>query len=75
MTSIVISMYFFICCKDGGLEELIDELNSGKIMYAYCRVQDPNTGLPKFVLINWVSSLAALPSLLLRKRLSTILKF
>ena len=69
------SMCLFICSKDGGLEELIDELNSGKIMYAYCRVQDPNTGLPKFVLINWVSSLAALPSLLLRKRLSTILKF
>ena len=40
---------------DGGLEELVDELNSGKIMYAYCRVIDPNTSLPKFVLINWVS--------------------
>ena len=39
---------------DGGLEELQDEFSSGKIMYAYCRVQDPNTGLPKFVLINWV---------------------
>ncbi|KAK2166215.1 hypothetical protein NP493_1329g00028 [Ridgeia piscesae] len=38
---------------DGGLEELVDELNSGKIMYAYCRVIDPNTSLPKFVLINW----------------------
>ncbi|XP_054720665.1 drebrin-like protein [Uloborus diversus] len=38
---------------DGGLEELADELNSGKIMYAYCKVTDPNTSLPKFVLINW----------------------
>lgn len=38
---------------DGGLEELADELNSGKIMYAFCRVTDPNTGLPKFVFINW----------------------
>ncbi|XP_013782619.1 drebrin-like protein B isoform X1 [Limulus polyphemus] len=38
---------------DDGLEELVDELNSGKIMYAFCRVTDPNTSLPKFVLINW----------------------
>ncbi|XP_061842221.1 drebrin-like b isoform X6 [Nerophis lumbriciformis] len=38
---------------DGGLEELVEELNSGKIMYAFCRVQDPNSGLPKYVLINW----------------------
>lgn len=39
---------------DGGLEELVEELNSGKVMYAFCRVQDPNSGLPKYVLINWV---------------------
>lgn len=39
---------------DGGLEELVEELNSGKVMYAFCRVQDPNSGLPKFVLVNWV---------------------
>ncbi|XP_051020732.1 drebrin-like protein isoform X4 [Acomys russatus] len=38
---------------DGGLEELVEELNSGKVMYAFCRVKDPNSGLPKFVLINW----------------------
>ncbi|XP_030057628.1 drebrin-like protein isoform X1 [Microcaecilia unicolor] len=38
---------------DGGLEELVDELNSGKVMYAFCRVKDPNSGLPKYVLINW----------------------
>ncbi|KAM9312719.1 drebrin-like protein [Gastrophryne carolinensis] len=38
---------------DGGLEELVDELSSGKVMYAFCRVQDPNSGLPKYVLINW----------------------
>lgn len=29
-------------------------------MYAFCRVQDPNSGLPKYVLINWVR--AARPS-------------
>lgn len=38
---------------DGGLEELADEFNSGKIMYAFCRVADPNTELPKLVFINW----------------------
>ncbi|XP_051950500.1 drebrin-like b isoform X2 [Xyrauchen texanus] len=38
---------------DAGLEELVEELNSGKVMYAFCRVQDPNSGLPKYVLINW----------------------
>lgn len=43
-----------VAFADGGLEELVEELNSGKVMYAFCRVQDPNSGLPKFVLINWV---------------------
>ncbi|XP_067084227.1 drebrin-like b isoform X3 [Osmerus mordax] len=38
---------------DGGLDELVEELNSGKIMYAFTRVEDPNSGLPKYVLINW----------------------
>nr|XP_055063709.1 drebrin-like a isoform X4 [Misgurnus anguillicaudatus] len=38
---------------DGGLEEMVDELNSGKVMYAFCRVTDPSSGVAKFVLINW----------------------
>uniref|UniRef100_A0A8D0HEZ8 Drebrin like n=1 Tax=Sphenodon punctatus TaxID=8508 RepID=A0A8D0HEZ8_SPHPU len=41
------------CTGDGGLEEMVEELNSGKVMYAFCRVKDPNSGLPKYVLINW----------------------
>ena len=40
---------------DGGLEQLADEFHSGKILYAYCKVIDPNMELPKYVLINWVS--------------------
>ncbi|XP_077992017.1 drebrin-like protein B [Glandiceps talaboti] len=36
------------------LDELVDELSGSKIMYAYCKVQDPNTSLAKFVLVNWV---------------------
>ncbi|CAG8629815.1 7597_t:CDS:10, partial [Ambispora leptoticha] len=39
---------------DGGLEELEDEFNDGKIQFAFVRVKDPNTELPKFVLIGWV---------------------
>uniref|UniRef100_A0A8C1UTY3 Drebrin-like a n=1 Tax=Cyprinus carpio TaxID=7962 RepID=A0A8C1UTY3_CYPCA len=38
---------------DGGLEEMVEELNSGKIMYAFCKVLDASSGVPKFVLINW----------------------
>ncbi|NXA56827.1 DBNL protein, partial [Nothocercus julius] len=32
---------------------MVEELNSGKVMYAFCRVMDPNSGLPKYVLVNW----------------------
>ncbi|CAG8488273.1 1876_t:CDS:10 [Funneliformis caledonium] len=38
----------------GGLEELVEEFNDGRIQYAFVRVIDPNTELPKFVLIGWV---------------------
>ncbi|XP_055905371.1 drebrin-like protein isoform X2 [Eupeodes corollae] len=38
---------------EGGIEELTEELNSGKIMYAFVRIEDPKTGLNKFLLINW----------------------
>lgn len=40
---------------DGGLEEMIDHLSSSYIMYAFCRVIDTKTSLPKCLLINWVS--------------------
>jgi hypothetical protein len=33
---------------------MTEDLNSGKIMYAFCKVMDPKTSLPKCVLINWV---------------------
>ncbi|XP_068148533.1 drebrin-like protein [Drosophila tropicalis] len=38
---------------EGGVEELNEDLNSGKIMYAYVRIEDPKTGLNKYLLINW----------------------
>ena len=41
---------------DGDLDELVDELNEGKMLYAAIKVVDPNTNLPKIVFINWVSN-------------------
>ncbi|CAH3030884.1 unnamed protein product, partial [Porites evermanni] len=38
---------------DGDLDELVDELNEGKMLYAAIKVMDPNTNLPKIVFINW----------------------
>ena len=31
-----------------------DEWSDGKVMWGFVRVKDGNSGLPKFVLINWV---------------------
>lgn len=45
------SLLFF---ADGGIEEMRDDLSSGKIMYGFVKVRDPTTSLPKCVLINWV---------------------
>lgn len=38
---------------EGGLEQLFDEFNSCKILYAFCKVMDPNTELIKYIIINW----------------------
>ncbi|XP_066250415.1 drebrin-like protein [Euwallacea similis] len=38
---------------DGGINELKEDLNSGKIMYAFVKLNDPATSLDKCVLINW----------------------
>lgn len=37
----------------GELEDLIDEFSEGKIQFAFVKVTDPNSGLPKNVLIGW----------------------
>ena len=41
---------------DGDIDEAAEELSGGQIMYAFIRVIDPNTQLPKYVLVNWVCS-------------------
>ncbi|CAJ0761009.1 20648_t:CDS:2, partial [Entrophospora sp. SA101] len=37
----------------GDLDELQEEFDDGKIQYAFVRVIDPNTELPKLILIGW----------------------
>lgn len=41
----------------GGIETVAEEINDGKIQYAFVRVLDPNTKLVKFLLINFQVSL------------------
>ncbi len=38
---------------EDGVEEMKEDLNANKIMYAFLRVDDPKTSLPKFVMIHW----------------------
>ena len=38
---------------EDGIEELAEDLNANKIMYAFLQVDDPKTSLPKYVLLNW----------------------
>ncbi len=47
-------MVTLCCVTDGDLEELVDEMNSGKVLYALIKIKDPNTELLKNVWINWV---------------------
>ncbi|XP_046968610.1 drebrin-like protein B [Vanessa cardui] len=43
----------FVSKGDGGLTELIDDFNSGKIQYAFLKVDLPDGSISKYVLINW----------------------
>ncbi|KAJ0178479.1 hypothetical protein K1T71_006302 [Dendrolimus kikuchii] len=43
----------FISKGDGGLTELIDDFNSGKMQYAFLKVDLPDGSISKYVLINW----------------------
>ena len=39
---------------EGELSDLVDEFSDGRIQFAFVKVKDPNSGLPKCVLIAWV---------------------
>lgn len=53
-----------LAAGSGGLEEIEDEFNDGKVMYGFVRVKDANSSLPKFVLICWVRLLSHSPRFL-----------
>lgn len=38
---------------EGELVDLIDEFSDGRVQFAFVKVNDPNTTLPKYVLIAW----------------------
>lgn len=39
---------------DGELDTLVEDFSEGRIQFAFVKVKDPNTGLPKYALIAWV---------------------
>ena len=41
------------CITEGELVDLIDEFSDGRVQFAFVKVKDPNTSLPKYVLIGW----------------------
>ena len=46
------STYLIIPGEDG-IDELKDSLNASKIMYAFLKIDDPKTSLPKYVFLHW----------------------
>ncbi|KAL7308875.1 actin binding protein [Mucor circinelloides] len=61
---------------DGGLEELNDEFSDGKVQFAYAKVIDPNTELPKFVFVGWCGSgVPELRKAFFNSQLSDVSKF
>jgi hypothetical protein len=42
-----------VTTTEGELSELIEDFNDGRIQFAFLKVKDPNSGLPKNVLISW----------------------
>lgn len=38
---------------NGGLTELTEEFNSGKILYGFLNISNDETNLTKYLLINW----------------------
>ncbi|KAI1375669.1 hypothetical protein F4677DRAFT_113475 [Hypoxylon crocopeplum] len=37
----------------GELDDLIEDFSEGRIQFAFLKIKDPNTGLPKYALIAW----------------------
>lgn len=41
---------------EGELVDLVEDFSEGRVQFAFVKVKDPNTTLPKYVLIGWVSN-------------------
>lgn len=41
--------------EEGELSDLIEDFSEGRVQFAFVKVKDSNTTLPKYVLIAWVS--------------------
>lgn len=39
---------------EGELIDMIEDLSEGRVQFVFVKVKDPNTTLPKHVLIGWV---------------------
>lgn len=48
--------YISLAWIDGGLDELQEEFDDSKVLYAFARVKDQYSALPKFVLVCWCGS-------------------
>lgn len=40
--------------SEGELLDLVEDFSEGRVQFAFVKVKDPNTTLPKYVLIGWV---------------------
>ena len=49
----VLSFFSKYCSVEGELVDLIDEFSDGRVQFAFVKVNDPNTSLPKYVLVAW----------------------
>ena len=47
-----------IVILEGELSDLVEEFSDGKIQFAFVKVKDSNSSLPKNVLIAWVRYIA-----------------
>lgn len=53
----LLSEHWLTAMAEGELVDLVEEFSDGRIQFAFCKVKDDNSGLPKNVLIGWVSSI------------------
>ncbi|KAJ8276811.1 hypothetical protein COCON_G00085630 [Conger conger] len=41
-------------CGGGGLAEIAGAVDQTRVMYGFCSMKEPNSALPRYILINWV---------------------